>query len=266
MSDRHSPMEEIPFGTVGGEAVSLAEALRLLKLDFSDAARPPREWPQAVVERVVLRQAAAELRLAPSDDDLEAVAREFREERDLHSARETERFLGGLGCTVEDFGEAVELLWTEHALRRRFAEEPAERHFLQHSTEYDTAVLSELVVEDEEVARELALQIREEAADFAVLARRYSREESRGRAGFLGELRRSSLQAAETASVFGAEPDEVVGPFRRGRQFRLLRVHEARRAVFTDAVRAEIAGQLWQEWLAARVRAARPEVTILSRL
>jgi parvulin-like peptidyl-prolyl isomerase len=259
-------LEEIAFGTVGGEEISLADALRFLKLDFTPAVRRPQEWAGVVVERIVLEQAAVELGLEPSDEEIQVLMRDFRQERSLYSAVETERFLAGHACSLDDFAEAMEMLWTERALRHRYAEEPAERHFRQHSADYDSAVLSELVVADEGVARELALQLREEGADFAGLVRRHSTADSRLHAGFIGETRRGALRAREAAAIFAAEPDEVIGPFPHGREFRLLRVHEARRAVFTEAIRGEIVEQLWREWLGKRVRAAQPVITILGRL
>jgi parvulin-like peptidyl-prolyl isomerase len=132
--------------------------------------------------------------------------------------------------------------------------------------QYDSAVLSELVVAEEGLAAELALQTREEGADFASLARRHSTAASRADSGFLGELRRGRFSGAESAAVFGAHPDDVVGPFAQGRQFRLLRVHEVRRAKYTDAVRREIEDTLWSEWLLRRIQAARPEITVLAHL
>src|SRR5947209_20605573 len=87
MSSMSSTLDGVPFGTVGGEAVSLAEALRLLKLDFSEASgRPAADWPAAVVERVVILQAAQELDLEPTSEETQSVMAEFRRVRNLHSA------------------------------------------------------------------------------------------------------------------------------------------------------------------------------------
>jgi parvulin-like peptidyl-prolyl isomerase len=266
MSSICSALEALPFGTVGGEEISLSRALRLLKLDFSAEARPPGDWASVVVERIIIEQAAAELGVEPATEEIEALMHDFRRERDLYSAMAAERFLAERACSLDDFAEAMELLWKERALRHRYAEEPAERHFRQHTAEYAAAALSELVVADRDVALELALQLREEGADFARLARTCSIAETRGSAGFMGEIRRGALRAREAAAVFAAEPDQVVGPFPHGRQFRLLRVHELRRAVLTEAIRTEIADQLWREWLGQRVRAAHAQVTLFEYL
>lgn len=267
MSSVSSCLDTVPFGTVGGEVISLAEALRLLKLDFSEAGgHRAADWPAAVVERVVIQQAAQELDLELSDEETQRMTDEFRRARKLHSAAATTRYLETRGCTVDDFAEAMELCWIEERVRRRYAEDGVDRHFSQHTVEYDAAVLSELVVEDEGVALELALQLREEGADFARLVRHYSTGPSRDAAGFIGEVRRSALRAPEAAAIFAAEAEAVVGPFPHGRQFRLLWAHSVRRAVLTDAVRQEIAEQLWREWLGQRIRAAGVEITILGEL
>lgn len=266
MSSLWDALDELSFGTVGGAEVSLARALRLLQSDFSGGARLPGEWAHYVVERIVLQQAAAELGLDPPEEETEELMRDFRRQRNLYSARETERFLAERGLTLDDFAEAMELGWQERALRHRYAEEPAGRHFLLHKADYDAAVLSELVVNDRDLALELLSQLREEGVDFALLVRRHSTAESRDRAGFLGEVRRGALRAPEAAAVFAAEVDEaegpllVVGPFPHGRKFRLLQVHDVRRAVFSDALRAEIAEGIWREWLDRRLRGAQPQI------
>jgi peptidyl-prolyl cis-trans isomerase C len=259
-------LEELPFGRVSGEAVTLRRALRLLKLDFSDGARPPGEWAERVVEGIVLEQVAAAVGLEPLEADVQQLMDDFRRERQLHATEDTERYLARRGCTADDFWEAMTFCWKERALRRRYAEEPAEPYFRQHVASYDAALLSELVVEDEDLARELALQVREEGADFGRLARRFSTGESRNQAGFLGEVRRDALRAAEAAAVFAAAADGVVGPFPQRRQYRLLQVHEIRRGVLTPAIRAEIADQLWREWMERQVRAAAAELLLPEQL
>lgn len=257
---------EISFGEVAGEAISLARALHLLKIDFTEQKRSVPEWPWVVLEWTCLLQAVRELGLEPTEEQVRARMRAFRQEHGLYAASDTERFLSNRGCSVEEFGEAMELLCVREALWERYAREPAERHFAQNRTQYDAVVVSELVVGDEGLCRELMLQIREEGADFDRLASRYSTAPSRLRGGFLGELGRQKLSPREAAALFSAKPDEVVGPFPVQREFRLLRVHEARRAELTDTVRAEIEAQLWAEWLQRRVRASRPQVTILHQL
>jgi hypothetical protein len=236
-----------------------------MKLSLWGERHRANDWAAAAIERAALVQAARSHGLNPTDEQVKETLREFREEHGLYSSDEATEFLVARGCNIDDFFEAMALLWQERALRARFAEAPAERHFLQHSTEYDRAVLSELVVADENLARELALQVREEGEDFSRLVVHYSTAASRDHAGFLGEIRRRDLLAREAAAVFGADA-EIVGPFPVKRGFRLLRVHEVRRAVYSDAVRREIEEQLWREWLERLMEAAVPRITLLSEL
>src|SRR5205823_6041760 len=98
--------------------------------------------------------AAAELGIEAAAADVEGEMADYRRAQNLYAAADTEQFLQARACTVDDFAEGMEQLWIVKQLRRRFAEDPAERYFMQHSTDYDTAVLSELVVDDEGAARE----------------------------------------------------------------------------------------------------------------
>jgi hypothetical protein len=255
-----------PFCTVAGREVALGEALRYLKLDLLGDPRPPVEWVNVIAEKVAMEQAAEELGLTIEAAQLQAAMNQYRRARSLYSTADTEKHLSQYGCTVDDFADAMERWCIEQTLRQRFSVAPAEQHFRQHVTEYDCAVLSELVVSDENLARELALQIAEEGADFNELVLKFSTAPSRTVLGLLGEVRRDAMRAPEAAAIFSAGSGEVVGPFPLNRSFRLLRVHETRRGQLTDSILAEIAQRLWHDWLARRMKASSPEFTILQYL
>jgi parvulin-like peptidyl-prolyl isomerase len=266
LSSVQSALEEIPFGRVGGEPVSLARALRLVKIDLSEEEWPVAEWPSWVVRQIVMAQAAARAGMTPSDEDLTALMMEFRQENNLYAAAEVEEFLAPRGMSADQFFEAFRLLWTERALRKRYSEDVAERHFLQHTPDYDTVVLSEMVVADENVARELALQVREEEAVFEQLVRSYSTAASKENDGYLGPKRRGDITPREAAAAFAARAGDVIGPFPAQREFRLLLVHEVTRAVLTPEIREEIQARLWREWLEQQVEDAHPDITVLKEL
>jgi parvulin-like peptidyl-prolyl isomerase len=235
-------LREIPFGTVGGQVVSLHRALRLLKLCQSNELRLARAWPAVAIEYIVIEEAAAALSLAPPDEEVDALMKEYRTGRKLFSAALTEQHLARMGWTVDD-------LWV-----------------VQHSTEFDSAVLSELMVEQEDLAAELLLQIREEGAEFSDLVQRYSIAPSREKGGLIGEVRRNAMNAVTSAAVFAASTGDVVGPFPHQKQARLLEVHASRRAELTPDVRSEIEQMLWRDWLDRQIRAAQPDPTILEHL
>src|SRR5205823_3598431 len=139
-----------------------------------------------------------------------------------------------------------------------------EPYFAQHRLDFDRATISRLVVAQEEIARELRAQIADEDADFHALARRYSIETAtRPMGGYAGEVKRGELPAALQAEVFGGQAGEVAGPVRIREGWQLVKIEALRPAALDEPVRAAIEALLFEDWLAARRKAARIRVRLL---
>jgi parvulin-like peptidyl-prolyl isomerase len=108
-------------------------------------------------------------------------------------------------------------------------------------------------LKEENVARELRAQIIEDDADFYSLARKHSIDMStRPAGGYSGLLRRSEMEPAMEAAVFGAQPGKTVGPIKTYSGWQLLKVEAIHLATLDDSIRETIKSLLFEEWLAAR--------------
>jgi len=116
--------------------------------------------------------------------------------------------------------------------------------------QYEQAILYRLVVPYRPLAQELFYQIEEEEISFFEAAHLYDIDEQRRLAcGFEGRLSRWQLNADSAARVFGAHPQEVIGPIELDANFELVMVQDFIPAELTPATRQKILDQLFEEWL-----------------
>jgi parvulin-like peptidyl-prolyl isomerase len=242
-----SEIAEFTALQVNGEEISLGSLLRQAKF----AGR--LEWVQAAVDAALVRQEAAERGITVSAEELQQAADRYRTERSLADSAATHAWLAARHLTVDDWVESLEEELLAAKVRVAVAGGRVEQHFAQHLLTFEWAVISHILVEEEGLAWELMAQIEDDDADFYALARRYSRDAAtRHLGGYMGRIRREDLPAALRAAVFGAKPGEAVGPVQTRQGWRLARVEERHPPVLDDAIREQIAAQLWEEWLAAR--------------
>ena len=244
--------DDISALTVNGQNVSLADVLAYAKLGER------LEAFTLAQEAELVRQAAAQRDLTVTDEELQAAADQFRATRELHDAERTTLWFQQNHLSFAEWE-----VWLEsEILRRKLAEGLAaaqtEQYFAANRLNFETAELSQLMVKEEDVARELRLQITEEGADFHALARQYSTDDkTRPASGYAGAMARSKLAAVVEAAVFGASPGAVVGPFKLSGGWTLFKVEALQRALLDEATRAQVGTLIFAEWLAEAKRKAK---------
>ena len=154
---------------VKDEDVSLDAVLRIAKL------KDQLQFIEDAIEATLIRQNAASRGIGVSDEELQQAADTFRVARDLHDVEATKTW----------------------------------QHFAEQRLSFDTATISRLVSKEEGIARELRAQIVDDAADFHTLAREHSIDASRLAGGYVGQVRRSDLEAVVEAAIFSAKPGKV---------------------------------------------------------
>lgn len=247
-----------PGIVVNGEVVTVAEVLAGAKfagdLGFVRKAR----------DAALIRQEAEQRGIEVSAEEIQESANAFRAARSLHGSRETLAWLSANYLSVEEWEEGLEQeLLTRH-VRDAVVGKRIEEYFAQHLLSHEGVELSQLLVRDEDLASELALQIAEEGADFHALARRHSLDRDTRRAGgYRGMARRGELPPAAQAAVFGAAEGEVVGPFRAREGWWLLKVEKLHPAVLDGALRERLAEELFEEWLGVRREQAEIQIPLL---
>lgn len=250
-----------PAAVLGSTHLSLVDFLRQLR-------RRGRLLPalrQVVIEESLV-QAARQAGLSVPDDDLQNTADAFRR-RGLTTAQKTQAWLAENRLSVDDFEACLERDLLIARLRDHVTRERIAGHFEAHKAEYDRALLRQIVVAHEDLARELQTQILE-GMEFATLAREHSLDASRTKGGLLGVVRRSQLPADVASAVFAAAEGDVVGPLATPAGFALFQVEAKQPAALDQETTALLKEQLFAEWLNARLAAAggRPTFPLLEAL
>ncbi|MGG1515008.1 peptidylprolyl isomerase [Paenibacillus oryzisoli] len=237
-------METTAFTTIRVEnkTMSLKQLLQRLRIN------PAWADPDCCKRDLVLICWAESEGLTAANADLQSAVTQFRRMNKLYTAAQASAWLEARGMTLEDLVEILkpQILHADLA-RHVISDNRIRRRFIETASLYDTAEISRLVTNDFGIAQELLFQV-EDGADFHVLARKYSSDEATAKSGgYAGVVNRADLEPEVAASVFSAEPGEVLGPFERRREFSLIYVEALSPAELNVDVEARIREELFQE-------------------
>jgi parvulin-like peptidyl-prolyl isomerase len=222
------------------------------------------EMIHGILQQRVLEQAAKELRIDISDEELQEGADRFRVANKLESANATERWLQDRMLSMDDFEQLVTTnLLTYKVADRLFGEQVAP-HFHQNILNYAAAVIYEVVVSDRNLAIELFYAIQEGDMSFADVAQRYGQDsETQRKGGYLGSVPRQKMLPEVSAAVFAAQPPQIVEPILSAKGTYLIWVEEIVNPTLDDSLREQIRWQLFQEWLQQKINVLRTQLKIV---
>ncbi len=243
---------------VNGEEVSLSDVLTLAKLNGS------LQLINDGINATLVRQAAAQRGIKVSDEELQQAADEFRAANDLYDADTTQTWLEGRKLSYHEWESSLEYRITERKFREALTAGLVEQHFVEQKLSFDKAAVSRLVLNEEDVARELRAQIVEDGADFHALAREHSIHlDTRPSGGYAGEMLRTDMEPALEAAIFGAQPGKVVGPIKTDDGWELVKLEHLATAELNDEMREMIKTLIFNEWLGEQRAKARIKVPLL---
>lgn len=243
---------------VNGEQLSLVDVLRLAKWQGQLA------FLQAAADLALIRQQAAQRGIEILGNELQQAADDFRIARGLHEAEAVEAWLSANHLTFADWELLLEDEVITRKLRDALTDHQVEQHFAEHKLSFDAATISQIIVSDEGMAKELRAQSYEEGADFHHLARQYSIDlVTRPASGYVGMVKRQDLAAEASAAVFSAKAGRIVGPIKTDQGWHLIRVHTLHPATLDEATREQIKSLLFAEWLSEQRGKARISTPLL---
>ena len=204
---------------------------------------------QGAINQVVLNQAFDELKITVSPDEIDQFMDVYRARNGLLTAAATVQWLSACKLTDDDF---VLLLQQELKLskfKEFLAQGKIDQRFAYDKVNLERVELYRIIIDDESVARELMVQLKE-GSHFFDMARTYSQDEStRRQCGYLGIVRRSELRPEIESLVFAGVEGQIVGPVKSAGAFHIYRVEKLYPARLDDATRELLKEQLFREWL-----------------
>jgi hypothetical protein len=204
---------------------------------------------EALSEQLVAEE-ARRAGLSVPVPQLQTAADAFRRRQGLNTNADTRAWLTARGMSLEDLETRIEETVLSNKLRQHLTAAQVEGHFSANATGFEVLVLAILLVDRDDLARELVSQIRDEGRDLDAVAGEH------GLAAVRRQMLRKDLNAPLAAALASANTGELVGPVATPQGFALVVVQERRPAVLDPATRQRIQAELFDQWLAGRMKGA----------
>ena len=125
-----------------------------------------------------------------------------------------------------------------------------EPYFLKHRLDYVRVAMYEVILDDEDVARELFSALQEGRVSFHEVASQYIDRPSLRRAGgYCGLMSRQDLKPEIAAAVFACTPPQLLQPIVTDGGVHLIQVEEIIEPELDEELRIQIISELFARWL-----------------
>jgi hypothetical protein len=246
-----NPLDTV-IASVAGSRLTLGGLLKRLQVH----ARLGPLVREALVRQYILDQ-AHEAGLAVTTEELQQTANAYRRRAGLNTAADTHAWLAQHGLSADDFEAGLEESLLATKLRQHRSAAQVEVYFSSHQADYERLRVGLLVVERDDLARELTSQVRDEGRDLDAVAQEH------GLPVIRRQLLRKELGEALVSALATAKDGEVVGPVATPEGFALARIEERHEPVLDPALRQAIQQELFGGWLAGRMKEATIDLGIL---
>jgi len=243
---------------INDEVISAEGFVKLLKL----AGRFDGLIEDIVREKLTVHVAKKSgLEITP--EEIQERADQIRRVKGMHRSVDMNRWMDQLGINLEDLERfIVEMLYYEKMQDQIVTDENVEDYFNLHAPEFDSIVVSHIIVDGEGKAREILAIAEDDPEMFKVLAREHSIADTAGEGGYIGVVMRGNLASEVEAKVFHAERGEVLGPFQApdGENFEIFLINDRRNAELDVETADDIRRKLKEQWLVDRAAENHVEV------
>lgn len=238
------------FLVVDDYPISLVQALRYLQASGKMQLLIGDILRQYIIEKEIQARTDIEINSALAE---QAII-DFRLQNQLTDAKQFQEWLVSQGTDRESFHRQISFGFKQEKLKFLVTEPKLQEHFIQRKLFLDRIVISRIIVEQQELAEELASQI-EEGASFEQLAKEYSVMDDRIVNGMMGPVSRGTLPDILRAAIDKASPGEVVGPLAIDSGWGLFRVEQFLPASLEQIqLKQALQNELFEQWLAEKIQ------------
>lgn len=198
-------------------------------------------------QRGLVFQIAQREKIKIPRDKLQKGIDQWRYENRLESVEDTENYLSQRNITFADMAREIEYQMLEERLKSQITAEAIQTHFASQKLTAERREIYYILVNEQDIAEEIAMQIKDGGRDFHTLARQYSLDEhTRPVSGYLGRQSRRDLPAEVAPLLFAAEVGEVIGPIKVETGYALYYIQQHCPAVLDEATKARCLQELYQ--------------------
>ncbi len=211
-------------------------------------------------QRGLVFQIAQREKIKISQDELQKRIDQWRYKNRLESVEDTENYLSQRNISFTDMAREIEYQMLEERLKAQITADQIQAHFASQKLASERREICWILVHEQDVAEEIAMQIKDGGRDFHTLARQYSLDErTRPVSGYLGRQSRRDLPADVAPLLFAADVGEVIGPIKVETGYALYYIQQHCPAVLDEATKARCVQELYQ--LRLRREAKRSDIS-----
>ena len=230
------------IASLDGTRLSLAGLLRWLRA----RGRLGPLVREALAAQLV-KEEARRAGLSVPVEEVQAAADILRRRQGMDTAADTQAWLAAQGLSLDDFEGRLEDALLAARLKQHLTGPQVEEHFSAHRAGLEQLRLSVVFAGRDDLARELASQVRDEGRDLGEVARAH------GLSVVQQRLLLEDLGAPLASALTGAATGELVGPVETPQGLALVVVEERRAAELDAATRQRIQDTLFARWMSARL-------------
>lgn len=243
-------MDVKAFLTVDEQSITLRECLKYLQ-----TAGKLQGFLGDILRQYVLEQEIAtreDLDINPAV--IEQAVIDFRLQQQLTDPKVFQEWLKGNGSDYSTFHSQINSNFKIEKLKSVIADAKLQEYFIERKVFLDRVVLSRIIVENQELADELKIQI-QEGASFEELAQEHSIADDRISNGMMGPVSRGTMPDTIRAAIDSAEPGDLVGPIEVEQRWALFRVEQVIPATLDNQqLRQTLQNELFERWLAEKIQ------------
>lgn len=246
----------------------MLQTIVITEKDILDRIKLTSKVPE-VIEQIIackiITDTAKDAGIKVETEELQQAADQIRLANKLESVEETWQWLEKHGLSLDDFEKMISdtLLYTKVA--QHLFSHQVERYFFEHQLDYSGAFISEIILEDKDLALELFYAIQENEMTFYDAAHQYIQDiELRRKGGYQGMVRRQDLKSEISAAVFAAKPPQLLKPIVTAKGVHLIFVAEIVSPQLNHSLRYQILLNLFSEWLQQQSQQYKPTLILNS--
>ena len=242
------------------EGVSMSQTINITEQDILKQVKLSCQIPElikSITNRQIIAKAAEEADIKITTEELQKAADEIRLARKLNNADETFAWLKSNNLSVDDFEEMIYGTVISVKLTQHLFVDKVEPYFYENQFNYASAIIYEIILDDQELAMELFYEIQEGESSFFDIAYQYIQDkELKRKCGYLGIVKRKEMKPEISAKVFASTSPQVLKPIVTAKGVHLIKIEEIIQPELDNKLRYQIFVDLYTEWLDQQVQRA----------
>jgi parvulin-like peptidyl-prolyl isomerase len=252
--------DQLPAIVVDGAPISLGKVLRQAQIGGQ------LQFLESSIREHLVSRAIAARQLSVRAEEIARARAVFASDMRLASDAAVAAWLSARGMDERSFEEEIRRIIAFGKLKEEVAGALVEPYFEEHKADFDSAVISRILVTDLAAGVRVKAELDTGAAFDEVALRESLDPKTRLMGGWVGRVRRRDLTPFEAEFVFAGPVPTISDPISLRNGAVIVRVERVFRAQLDQPTRAEIHERLFAEWLERERRESNVELKLFEVL